>query len=62
MLSEIHEASAESAWWSGSTPCCVQQEGRDWPVPTEGIFFYGCRRDFTAIWRGQSKRFVDYLI
>ncbi|MCR4939759.1 MAG: histidine phosphatase family protein [Treponemataceae bacterium] len=35
---------------------------KEWCQFTEGIFFYGTRKDFTALWRGQIKRFVDYLV
>ncbi len=34
----------------------------DWCRFAEGIFFYGSRRNFTAIWRGESKKFTDYLL
>ncbi len=37
-------------------------DGHDWCEYAEGLFFTGTRDDFTAFWRGQKKRFVDYLI
>ena len=37
-------------------------DGHDWCRYTEGLFFTGTRNDFTAFWRGEKRRFVDYLI
>ena len=34
----------------------------EWCKYAEGIFFTGTRKDFTAYWRGQKKRFVDYYM
>jgi len=35
---------------------------QEWCQYAEGIFFYGSRRNFTAIWRNQIKTFTDYLL
>jgi len=34
--------------------------GEDWCRYTEGIFFYGTREDFTAVWRGEKRRFINW--
>ncbi|GEM_PF-33652 len=34
--------------------------GEDWCRYTEGIFFYGTREDFTAVWRGEVRRFKNW--
>lgn len=33
-----------------------------WCSYAEGIFFYGNRKDFTAMWRNQTKRFKNFLL
>ena len=35
-------------------------DGHDWRRYTEGLFFYGTRDDFTALWRGEEKNFVNF--
>ena len=35
-------------------------KGDNWCGFTEGIFFYGERDDFTAVWRGVKKRFINW--
>ena len=35
-------------------------EGENWCNFTEGIFFHGTRADFTAYWRGETKRFTNW--
>lgn len=37
-------------------------EGHDWCQYAEGIFLYGSRENFTALWRGQQKTFTNYLL
>ena len=37
-------------------------KGDNWCEYTEGIFFYGCRSDFYAIWRGETRRFKDFYM
>jgi broad specificity phosphatase PhoE len=34
--------------------------GEGWITFTEGMFIYGTRDDFTALWRGEEKRFVNW--
>lgn len=34
--------------------------GENWCRFTEGLFFTGCREDFTAYWRGEKKRFQNW--
>jgi len=36
--------------------------GENWCNYTEGIFFYGKREDFVALWRGEERHFVNYLM
>lgn len=36
-------------------------DGHSWCRYTEGLFLYGTRDDFTAVWRGQTKHFHNYL-
>lgn len=33
-----------------------------WPNMLEGMFFWGCRKDFFCVWRGKSHRFVNFLL
>ena len=35
-------------------------DGHDWCRYTEGLFLYGTRDDFTALWRGEKKQFIKY--
>jgi len=34
--------------------------GEGWITFTEGMFIYGSREDFTVLWRGEEKRFVNW--
>ena len=36
--------------------------GQNWCRYTEGLFFYGPRENFTALWRGHSQTFTNYLL
>lgn len=36
------------------------RHGENWCGYTEGLFFYGNRKDFTALWRGEEKRFINW--
>ena len=31
----------------------------NWPMMLEGLLFWGCRNDFTCIWRGEAKHYVN---
>ena len=35
-------------------------KGEGWITFTEGMFMYGTREDFTVLWRGEEKRFVNW--
>ena len=34
--------------------------GESWCSYTEGMFLYGTRENFTALWRGEERQFVNY--
>ncbi|MCR4793186.1 MAG: histidine phosphatase family protein [Lachnospiraceae bacterium] len=38
------------------------RHGENWCGYTEGLFFYGNRKDFTALWRGEERHFVNWEI
>ena len=38
------------------------RHGENWCGYTEGLFFYGNRKDFTALWRGEKRHFVNWEI
>lgn len=54
-----HVVMLASALFDFKTPPYYTDE---WCQYAEGIFFFGTRNNFTAIWRNQTKTFTDFMI